>query len=761
VDLDGLAPNEERVLEYKQPALRRHVETFEFSQLSRPGVWVVEFIGNGRSSRALIRKGDLRHFLRSGSAGYVFHVFDEASRRVTDAALVLGGRRFEADERGEIVVPYSTKGGNVPFVLEHRGFAVRRSFAQGTERYTLDVSFHMDRESLLARNRAKLLVRARLLLGQVPVDIALLKNVFLDITATDGEGIGSTQSISVKKLRPDREYVHEMRVPQNLRNLMFILRGEVEMLTTGKKAPLLAVKEIELNGMDRTEFSTMFHLRPTAKGFVLEMLGKTGEPIAGRPVNLTGDHPDYARPFRTRLQTADNGRIQLGTLAGFERIYVQAEGVAPAQFTLPAREERHALPGTLHAVVGETITVVPDWLTPESLAADASLCELRGPSHGSQVFVADRRSHLRLQDDQPQIVGLPAGAFQLDLRQDGRPVGRIPIHVTKGRRDRAALLGVVRALEPTKLRPLGIRSVSRQDKTVRVRLANAGADTRVHVFVERFAGLDTPFLGLVRHLPTYAGGLEFVPRRSLYLSGRDIGDEYRYILERRRTTARPGNLLRKPSLILNPWSLGKTRTGKQEAREGKAWNAVAEKQAGRRISGVRTRAASFDGGGGSDSIGGGNITPAYDFLSGPSLLFANLKPDADGVVVIEIDADQLGPRQFLRVVAVDRDETVARDLHLPLLDETFKDLRLARSLPADEHFAERKLAEVVPAGKAFGVEDVRSSKVQTYDTLGKVFGLLRTLCPDQRLAEFEFLTRWDRLEPAAKRERFGKYACHE
>ena len=40
---------------------------------------------------------------------------------------------------------------------------------------------------------------------------------------------------------------------------------------------------------------------------------------------------------------------------------------------------------------------------------------------------------------------------------------------------------------------------------------------------------------------------------SLFTAGREIGDEYRYILERRYVKLFPGNMLARPGLLLNPW----------------------------------------------------------------------------------------------------------------------------------------------------------------------------------------------------------------
>ena len=59
ITLDGLTPNIELSIAYEDDPLRRVVRHFNFPQLSKPGIYVVDFIGNGRSSRAILRKGRL------------------------------------------------------------------------------------------------------------------------------------------------------------------------------------------------------------------------------------------------------------------------------------------------------------------------------------------------------------------------------------------------------------------------------------------------------------------------------------------------------------------------------------------------------------------------------------------------------------------------------------------------------------------------------------------------------------------------------
>ena len=48
-------------------------------------MYVVDFIGNGRSSRALVRKGGLRQLVRTTSSGQVFTILDDKNELVKNA----------------------------------------------------------------------------------------------------------------------------------------------------------------------------------------------------------------------------------------------------------------------------------------------------------------------------------------------------------------------------------------------------------------------------------------------------------------------------------------------------------------------------------------------------------------------------------------------------------------------------------------------------------------------------------------------------
>ena len=76
--MDGLIASIEKLHEYKNPSNKKFIETFTFPELiGKVGLFIVEFIGNGLSSRAVIKKGSLSLIHKPTIAGHLAYVLDE------------------------------------------------------------------------------------------------------------------------------------------------------------------------------------------------------------------------------------------------------------------------------------------------------------------------------------------------------------------------------------------------------------------------------------------------------------------------------------------------------------------------------------------------------------------------------------------------------------------------------------------------------------------------------------------------------------
>jgi hypothetical protein len=78
VNLDGLISTDEKVFEFKEPPQKKFRYELEFPELDdRIGLFVIEMISNGYSSRAVIKKGSLSLITKSTIAGQYCYILDE------------------------------------------------------------------------------------------------------------------------------------------------------------------------------------------------------------------------------------------------------------------------------------------------------------------------------------------------------------------------------------------------------------------------------------------------------------------------------------------------------------------------------------------------------------------------------------------------------------------------------------------------------------------------------------------------------------
>jgi hypothetical protein len=78
IDLDGLVPKESIVHDFsKRAPIISKVETFTFENMNRRGVFIIEFLGNGLTTRAIVYKGNLNLLTTQTSEGVSFSILDE------------------------------------------------------------------------------------------------------------------------------------------------------------------------------------------------------------------------------------------------------------------------------------------------------------------------------------------------------------------------------------------------------------------------------------------------------------------------------------------------------------------------------------------------------------------------------------------------------------------------------------------------------------------------------------------------------------
>jgi len=743
IDLDGMVANAETTYPYTDNPLRRVRRHFDFPALARAGTYVVEFIGNGLSSRALIKKGRLQFIARAGSAGQVFRVLDEAGLPLPEASLWCGGHDYGADEHGEINVPYAPKRQQENVILRHGALATLESFDHFEEQYELAAGVLVARESLLAGQQARVLVRPLLSMHGVPVSLQLLEQPELTIAAVDLAGVPATLAVRDLKFAANGEWVQPIAVPATLSKLAVTLRGRVRNLGQRAMQELASQpQQFELAGIDATPQTGCPLLGRTADGYVLDLFGKNGEPLPDRAIGLRFAHRDFTDPSEVALKTDGKGRIQLGSLDGI--VALQAAGF-PAEigaFSLCSAER--SWPRSLHGAAAALLRVPYQGRSTTTERAAVSLLELR-----DATFTHDAFDHVALANGFVELRGLAPGDYDLWLKEADQ---HIAVKITAGTARAGWIIGRDRLLQTALREPLQVQSLAVAGTELRIQLANATAQTRVHVFATRYLEPYAPFNRLsVAAAPDLETVLVQHSESSLH-AGREIGDEYRYILDRRLVKKFPGNMLHRPGLLLNPWALDESASAIGNGRLGGG-------KYGSRFGGERKAPAGTPPAREQNAGLPPGIFPNLEFLPAPARLLANLTADKDGRLRVAL-AD-LGPGQLVHVVAVDDTDTVCTTLPLPEQPLVPQNRRLTDGLDPGQHFSEQQRIDFVATGGTAVVDDVTTATTETYDSLATVFRLLQTLSKDSDLDEFAFVLRWPQLTPKEQLELYGKHACHE
>lgn len=749
--LDGLVANREETKEIAAPnPFRRQLQTFDFPDLKgKRGAWVIEFIGGGKSSRALIRKGNYRLLQQIGAGGDLVTVLDEANTVVKDATLWLEGRKFNANaETGKILVPFSGEPGPKQVVLANASgeFASLASLEHHKEVYTLDAQFHIEREQLLARKEATLAIRVALLCQEKQIPLELLTDPKLTLTVTTLDEISTTQEVALKDLSYNKDYTHVFTVPDRVDTVDIELTGEVEVISEGaKKENLSAYSSFSLNGIDRTEETNDTRLSRFGNDYVFELLGKNGEPVVDQQIQFRFKHRDFDDPIEVFLRTNDKGRTMLGALPEIESVQAEAPNERAGDWTLVSFA--HTELSQLHAAAGETVSI--PWT---GRMEQVSLLEERGN------FFRQVKEGIAVTPGFLVIQNLTPGDYSLVAY--GEAPLEMTIRVTAGKAQQGWLFSPYRELQQNGPKPVQITAVETTADQITIKVANANQYTRVHVAATRFvpaenqAGPEGIFSSLGEF--TRPEPAEVFPGKypNLFTAQREIGDEYRYILERRYARRLPGNMLKRPELLLNPWEV--RVADEQEAFEGAAGQAFGMTMGG------RAKKAREMG----DVVVDKNPPPppeetgsSLDFLAETAPVLYNLIPDKDGVV--KVARKDLKDRQHLQVYVEDPYSAAWQAMALPEVPTKFRDLRLEKNLDPAKPFVQSREVALLNTGNSLKIDDVLTSEFQSYDTLAGLYTLFAAINEDDKLGEFGWIVHWPELDEKEKLAKYSEFASHE
>ncbi|MEM9586093.1 MAG: hypothetical protein AAGA03_02330 [Planctomycetota bacterium] len=737
IDLDGLIPTVERRLSFDYPAVRRHREAITLDAIEGRGVWVVDLVGKGKRSRALIRRGQI-DFVQSESAdGMVFTIIDENRSPLAGATMKIGSREFTADDKGVISLPPVTDRIDRRALIGDGTLTKPIKFRHLRERYALTAGMHVDQTQLQSGGSAELLVRPRLSMSGNPVDPAMLKQVSVKIEATDLDGLTTSKQFDDLQLDQNSELTLRFRAPSRLINLKATLTGKIDQLADAKLQTLETTRSWDVSGIRSTANPHDALLTRRGKDYVIEVRGRTGELVSGAMVRVSMSNRWSGASNDQTLQSDDQGLVKLGPLAEVIQLTYGLPG--GSQHIRDLRLNVARWPNLIHSSDDRDIRL--PLTRPVSLPQDYRLIALRGG-----MAFQDQSKQLSTKPGFLAINALPAGDYRLIDQATGKVT---QIVVSAGDIVGDTVAGQYRHLELAPTKPLSIGSAGVVGDELRIQLVGDFEGSRVHLLASRYLEPVTPIRSL--SLPPARLNRRGVRwPASGFVSDLRLGDEYQYVLRRRYAKKYPGVMLPQPGILLNPWETEETSNQTQSAATGQ------------RVPPSAMAPAEMDA---SDSpFGGeGRETQAqgsdYDFLKDPGTLLDNLRPDAKGVITVPLES--ISGLPIITVVAGDPTTLVQQVITLRGSDAETNDLRLAKSLDPKIAYSFQRGVSIVGPNQPLDMKDLGTARLQVYASVDQLMSLYENLVQDKRFAQFGPLAKWHTLSDAGKQSLYTRLASHE
>jgi hypothetical protein len=820
INLEGLKTENEAEHNFDQSAQTKFRHVFEFPELDdKVGLFIIEFISNGHSSRAVIKKGSLSLVTQATVAGHVAYVLDENKEicKGDDAGMWFDNKFYKADpaKGGKIIIPYEKNASAGKAILVNNGFAQLAEFNRMTENYTLDVGYFVLNESLLMGNEAQIVVRPVLKVNQRSCTLKAIKSTIIKVTTTSFiDNLPTTKIFEDLKLTDNNEIILNFQIPPNLQAINVEFEAKVRNISHQKFETLTSRHDLYLKNHCSDYIYYEDYLRKIDGEYYYYVLGKNGEPIPDLSVNISLTHALYPTGSSSGTSVTDEeGKICIGKCKDVIKIsanFEGSQGYSNCEWTLPQKKETCAYPHSINVLEDESIEIP----FPSEELSNRSLLLLKHNSQGK--IIENRLKNAKVETDEEfgsrnlVISDLEFGHYTLELKETGTVI-EIAVHqgvywetdnfILKHdsiveKRDKSNFIRISnpqignKPKEESKTK--GNPDEENEPNKLKFKIKGYKNNPRVHMFGVNFmpnSGLKD-FKEVERLM---AGNIaldvfKFASWKNAYLPTRELGDEYRYVFERKFLERFIGNTLDRPQLVLKRNKIRETQFDQESLTNGQLYqNRDVETFADFESRNCIPMAANFAPmmkqqvafGGfsqpfGANSCLGLRSNTTYlaqtqyksfmNFLQNPAFIGSNLHPDAEGNIEVEFEADKYST---ILILAMD-DQTFTQsivDIQDTKRELEKRDLALTDPLDENKFYKEVRNSDNYRKDEKFKIEDITSTDYIIVDSLEKVKSvqdeIRKVNCIGPAGKDLQFLLKWHTFSEEEKNKKYNRFICHE
>eukprot|EP00486_Rosalina_sp_Unknown_P013750 CAMPEP_0201592464 /NCGR_PEP_ID=MMETSP0190_2-20130828/190352_1 /ASSEMBLY_ACC=CAM_ASM_000263 /TAXON_ID=37353 /ORGANISM="Rosalina sp." /LENGTH=1532 /DNA_ID=CAMNT_0048051251 /DNA_START=647 /DNA_END=5242 /DNA_ORIENTATION=- len=800
ISLSGAVPLKSVTKKYnKDKSIIRRADSITIKSLAnKRGIFIIDMIGKNISTRAFIRKGELRFIYEQTDGGYDFYVFDENYTQIMKPRIYMDGTEYNVvkskneEKPGKITLPFS---GDIDraeqlVIIEDTAnpqSAVLRSFKRQCKTYELRGGFYIDRENLLSKQQAKLLIRSNLYLCQEQTTVGIIGSsyVTLEFKTLDGDLKKDVRRVQLSD-NDDAEIM--FTVPTNLREISCRLDASI-----GDKKLNPITYSFKVNGIDACPFiADVFLLPNNKKGYYLLTVGKNGEIFGNERLEIELYHKYFRsnRCVSCTVTTDNNGLFELGKLDNITSIKVKPENTA--FFSEKSFNLLQDLVNVPSRICRKDQTIIR---IPFSAQTDKPRVSIYDGQYSSDIsktakyengyvvieklppgdyiiydgqYSSDISKTAKYENGYVVIEKLPPGDYIVYI--DDILSAKINLHISGGKLFDCHLGNYVlsnsRILQLSEDTPLQITNVKSggDSDNMAIQLNGYNKMTRCHIIVTSLLPVFTPYQSLCAPI-RYPDVIDFVTlSNSQYTKTAKCDAEFMYILNRgkKKTEKVNGNQLYQPSLIM----------GKYAAPQDipNVANEPSPKQLEKIQAIFKSRYDNILEESFASEFRKSDDTSNVEFLPQPSLVFSNLKPDDKGIV--NVPDFKKSEFRCVQIIATDDDNTALLNYVLnkgaPIgNDMPTSDIRLNPGFDPKSHYSPQRKIICLNKEESYTIEDFNASEYIPFEKLSALFDLYSGLTgeTDKELqVEFEKfrpLTAWNTLSESAKLDFYDKFMCNE
>ena len=797
ISLEGLIATHEESWSFNDRPQIKMRKLFELDKIPlRRGFFIVEFIGGGYASRAVIKKGFLSIISRNTNLGKMIFILNENSvicNTHEKTGIWFEKKFYIPNESGAILIPYMKSNISAKAILVHENFAEITDLSIPEEIYSLKGAFIFNHESLIMGNTAKILFRPFLNVNDKKTAVENMENCKINLLITKTEGESNIPiSISFEKLTINRkeEIEIEFQVPPKLVSLNLVFDCEVKNHSKETKQKLSFSKTYNMStSLDENSVVKIFIKQDVNRNFIAYVLGRNAEPKSNLILNLSINHPSFRDPINTQLKTNNEGIVFLGTLNGVKYINFSYDADSinyNSKFNVPSAS-LFSYPSSIEMLENEALRLPYNKTTIDK--ANIQLLQ----NDGYYELFNDKISLIQNDDSHYsiEIKDLAEGKYLLVIKD----MKNIYIIVHKGKYwndQKNFILKDDMIVESfTNKTPISIEKLeiieNKEDPTkssIKLKIYNNSFSSRINLNLYQFLSNYSHYAfrdirnSVLKDEESIVH--KFKKWENDYIVNKELNDEIQYVFDRKQLDRYMGNTLEKPSLVMKRQFVRDTTVEIQEVKQGTEFKKMERKVKMRKE--ARLEQDSYSGRCDSDRQNEGyndiyledsemkemnkcqdelNLSGYHNWLVNSPITLNNLKPDENGDLLVE--NINLNNYAVLHIVCID-ENSISEEI-VPLSSKKIekRDITLAETLEVNKFFAEIRKIDNVLKTQNYLIKDIISTKLKIIDSLEKVvsFQLLLNPSLNQLWSEFSFLLKFNELNEEEKKKKISSYFSHE